>query len=198
MKKGILIKKLTKMIQLENDFEKIYQNIFGAYNPDIYSGYQKLNIHKVNTIMGFFCYPEGQFQTKLCKLLFYADNLHFKRYDKSITGLQYVKMPYGPVPNNFERYKSYLIENKILEIEEVYFSENIGGEILRSQIGPDLSSFSKDEKQTLLEVKNFFTNYTSKKISEISHEEEGYIKTSDRNFISYEYANKINMFENEQ
>lgn len=36
-------------------------------------------------------------------------------------------------------------------------------------------------------------NYTCKKISDISHQEEGYIKTSDRNFISYEYTKTLNI-----
>lgn len=190
-KRTKLINKLSTMIQLENDFENIYQNIFGAYEPNIYSGFQKLNIHKVITMILYFCYPEGQFQTKLWKLLFFTDNLHFKRHKKSITGLQYVKMPYGPVPRLSERYKSYLIENKFLDIEEMYFDENVGGENLISRQGPDLSSFSKEEKQTLMDIKKTFILFSSRKISDISHEEEGYIKTADRKFISYEYAVKL-------
>ena len=35
---------------------------------------------------------------KLMKLLYLADRLSWKEYDKSITGDEYYSLPYGPVP----------------------------------------------------------------------------------------------------
>lgn len=192
-KRESLVKKLTEMIQHETDFELVYQTIFGSYKPDIYSGSQKLDIHKVNTMIRYFCYPEAQYQTKLAKLFFYADFYHFKKHHASITGLQYQKMPFGPVPKNFLRYKNYLIENKFLEMNEVSFKDNIC-ELLKSQIGPNLDCFfSKDEIKTLEFIKKYFHNFTSKKISDLSHEEKGYSNTLDMNLISYEYAKYIKL-----
>lgn len=190
-KKNKLIKKLTEMIQNEEGFESIYQLIFGSYEPNIFSGNMKLEIKKVHNMMSFFCYPEGQFQTKLCKLIFYADNLHFKKYNQSITGLQYIKMPFGPVPNHYERYKIFLVENNFLQVEEIPFNDEIFGEKLTAFNGPNLSLFSKDEIETLTKVRDFFNKFSSKKISEHSHQEEGYVKTSNRSLISFEYAKNL-------
>tara|TARA_R110002110_G_scaffold415794_1_gene656137 strand:+ start:5625 stop:6668 length:1044 start_codon:yes stop_codon:yes gene_type:complete len=190
-KKEVLTEQLTKMVQLENNFVDTYQSIFGNYDKNIFSGWQKLNISKVITMIRFFCYPSGQFKTKLNKLLFYADFEHYAKHETSITGLQYVKMQYGPVPSNYERYQVYLIENDMIEIEEIVFPDDSSGEKLKSKKGPDLSCFSESEVHVLTKVKDLFNSITCKKISDISHEEEAYINTKDRNFISYEYANSL-------
>ncbi len=190
-KKKAVVENLIKMMKLENYFIETNQGIFGYYDKNIFSGCQKLDIYKVITMIGFFCYPEGQFKTKLNKLLFYADFAHYANHETSITGLQYVKMQYGPVPSNYERYQIYLIENDMLEIEEIVFPDDSSGERLKSKKGPDLSCFSESEVHILTKVKDLFNNVTCKKISDVSHEEEAYIKTQDRSFISYEYANNL-------
>ncbi|MDQ7792045.1 MAG: type II toxin-antitoxin system antitoxin SocA domain-containing protein [Candidatus Desulforudaceae bacterium] len=38
-------------------------------------------------------------KVKLMKYLWYSDFLHFKRNTVSISGLSYVRAPFGPVPN---------------------------------------------------------------------------------------------------
>lgn len=37
---------------------------------------------------------------KICKILYFADQRHLSIYGRAITKDEYVKMPYGPVPNN--------------------------------------------------------------------------------------------------
>jgi uncharacterized phage-associated protein len=41
--------------------------------------------------------------TKLCKLLYYLDFLHFRETGRSVTGLRYYAWSYGPVPSDFWR-----------------------------------------------------------------------------------------------
>lgn len=36
---------------------------------------------------------------KLSKLLYFADKIHLERYGRTITGDEYIKMEYGPVPS---------------------------------------------------------------------------------------------------
>ena len=41
-------------------------------------------------------------KTKLLKEMFYTDFLYYKETCNSITGLEYAKLPYGPVPDQYE------------------------------------------------------------------------------------------------
>ena len=101
-------------------------------------------------------------------------------------------MPYGPVPNNYEYYMAQLIENKQLIIEEIPIGEEIREKLI-SDSGPDLSIFTKEEKDTLQEIKTIFAKYSSKKISDFSHQEEGYKHTPDWSLISYHFAKNLTL-----
>ncbi len=53
------------------------------------------------------CQNDGNFGvTKLNKVLFYADFLSFAKYGKSITGISYNKLPFGPAPTASEAIRS--------------------------------------------------------------------------------------------
>src|SRR5437899_1435794 len=45
---------------------------------------------------------DGFGKTKLNKILFYADFIAFAKLGHSVTGQEYRKMPYGPVPRDIE------------------------------------------------------------------------------------------------
>lgn len=39
---------------------------------------------------------------KICKILYFADQMHLSRYSRSITGADYIRMTYGPVPSQVD------------------------------------------------------------------------------------------------
>lgn len=47
--------------------------------------------------------PDAPGLTKLVKLLYFADFGHYRKHLRSITGAQYVALPRGPVPNDYEK-----------------------------------------------------------------------------------------------
>lgn len=49
--------------------------------------------------------------------MFYSDFLNYKNTGESITGLEYIKYPFGPVPNNYEILLHYLFEKEIIDIK---------------------------------------------------------------------------------
>jgi len=193
-KREKLLQNLKDTIEdFQGDIKNFYDEILGIYGPDHFSGFTKLNIEKIfNTIL-FFCIGEGVLKTKLNKLLFYADFLHFKEYSISITGARYVHLTYGPILDNYEFYlATMLYEDNSLKIDEKEFGDYLG-EILISNVSPDIRNFNSSELKVLSEVKEFFNDYSASEISSKSHQEKGFKETKDLEFISYEYADAIEL-----
>ncbi|NJK94516.1 MAG: SocA family protein [Bacteroidales bacterium] len=57
---------------------------------------------KFTEMVVYFAKELQPWKTKLNKLLFYADFLHFKKTCFSISGVRYRAIDMGPVPNNFQ------------------------------------------------------------------------------------------------
>ncbi|MHB9030179.1 MAG: type II TA system antitoxin MqsA family protein [Candidatus Latescibacterota bacterium] len=166
----------------------VFEERFGSYEPGILSGYLRLDLSKLMQAILFFC-REGIVKTKLNKLLFYADFKHFRETTVSITGARYVRMPYGPVPDNYELLYAMLVEERkdILVREIVYGDDCVGEEYLAVR-NADLAVFSQSELMVLKATKKHFRNFSAKKTSDFSHQEKGYIDTPPQKLISYEFA----------
>lgn len=188
-KKKRLITEISNIEDERHTFEGILTEKVGRYEPDIWSGYKKLDISKLFNSVLYFC-KEGMLKTKLNKLLFYADFKHFKENSISITGVRYAHLPHGPVPDNFGLFFSTMLdEEKILSEEEVVY-ENVDyvGEKYSSLRSPDFSVFAESELKILFNVNERFKEIGSKAIRDFSHEERGYQETQNGGLISYEYA----------
>jgi putative zinc finger/helix-turn-helix YgiT family protein len=187
-KKQRILHELETEEEEANSFEMIFEERFGRYDPDEYSGYRNLQISKIFNVIIFLC-RGGTLKTKLNKLLFYVDFKHFKDYTVSITGSRYVHLNYGPVPNNYEYFIAELV-GKELDIEEIIFDIYSGCNYV-SIVDPDLSIFSDSELKVLTEVKELFKDYNSTQIKDFSHKEKAYQKTDNGEVISYLHANEL-------
>lgn len=173
-------------------FIALYENRFGQYTPDEFSGYRPLNVAKLMNAILYFCVDVSVPKTKLNKLLFYADFKHFHEYAVSITGARYAHLPYGPAPDNYQHYIAALHhEEEAVSIEERLFEGGFGGEFLTSLRKPDLSIFSTSELKVLATVKERFARESASSISALSHEEKAYQETVDGQLISYRYASEL-------
>jgi len=175
-------------------FDKLYEDLFTIFPANENSGFAKLDINKVFNAILFFCL-DGDFKTKVNKLLFYSDFRHFRDYTISISGLSYAHGFYGPVPDKYDFIYAALIEKGALTSREYTCdcSPNIVGENLISTKSPDLSIFLETELMELAFIKKFFRKYTSNKIQKYSHQERGYQETSDGELISYSYAQYLRL-----
>lgn len=170
-------------------FGRLFEERFGNYSPDAFSGFRKLDIQKLFNVILFFC-DGGQLKTKLNKLLFYADFKHFKDNVVSITGARYVHLQYGPVPDDYDYYFAELERKRLVVIVEEAFGEYTGFKCI-TQNKPDLSIFDQSELDSLAEVKAYFKDFSSARIMAHSHAEEGYKSTSEGEQISYLYAESL-------
>ena len=190
-KRDRLINELRAAVEETCSLEMIYEERFGKYEADELSGYRKLDLAKLFNAILYFC-KGGVLKTKLNKLLFYADFKHFKDYAVSITGARYAHIPFGPAPDKYAFYFATLVENGAIRVEEDVFGDFIGEEFI-SVKEPDLSLFSNSELKILATVKEYFKDFTAKRITDFSHDEEAYKETAPGDIISYEYANELKL-----
>lgn len=113
-------------------------------------------------------------KTKLFKLLYYLDFIHFKRFGLSVTGFDYITMQYGPVPsrllsyfekNDFpEEFKRSFSVEKVTDDEDKYSFK-----ILLKNKKPDLEWFTPNELSVLEEVVEIFRDAPAKDMVEATH-----------------------------
>jgi len=129
-------------------------------------------------------------QTKLYKLLFYADFVSFRLTSRSLTGSLYRRMPYGPVPSGFSSLRSQLEEDEYITVHEVAFGNGNTGEVFRPGANADqLSDTLDDEDLRMLRiVRDALGTLTPSAISDRSHQETAWKSTAPRGVISYETA----------
>lgn len=180
--------------QLRNELSlcQTVEAVLNSSEMNEYSGYTSLNINKLIEVIKLLCFNREIFKTKLMKLLFYSDFAFFKVANRSITGLQYIHLTHGPVPDRYE-----LILGAIMQIDPSITLEprEIGeysGEVVQIAEPPTVSFLSNDEKKIITEISKKYSIYTSKDISVKSHAEAAYKKTKDRERISYSFAKDIN------
>lgn len=181
---------LQKERELSLAPEKVCEERFLRYEPDEFSGYRRLDLTKLFNVVLYFC-KDGDFKTKINKLLFYADFLHFRQYTVSITGARYAHATFGPVPDKYETILAVMFENGSLVSEEFMCSDDITGEKLVTVKNPDFSLFSDSEIKILATVRERFREFSSRRIMEYSHDEAGYKETVPGRFISYRYAERL-------
>jgi len=164
----------------------------GPQGPDEFTGYRRFDRKRfVNAVQVFA--SGGVLKTKLNKLLFYADFAHFRDFAVSITGVRYARIPFGPVPEDFDLYFPLFVRQGLMTVTEMQFpgfngAPDVTGEEYQTVEKPDLNVFSDSELETLLFVKRFFKDFGARKISDFSHDEEGYSRTAPGEWISYDYA----------
>lgn len=134
-------------------------------------------------------------QTKLYKLLFYADFLCFRANSRSLTGTLYKQMPYGPVPVAYDFLRSRLEAEDIVQIcERTYENGRTGEEFL---LGPRASqveiTFDDDERRVLEYVRRCLGGLSPSEISERSHGESAWRDTPPKEVIGYEKAMELSI-----
>lgn len=176
---------------VELRLEKVLNINYKLYEKTLDSGYGTFDLTKVMNMVSFFA-QNGVQKTKLMKLLFYADFLYFKRNLLSITGMPYVRYPYGPVPKDYDLLLSTIQKNEFIDIENEYYNEYTFIHIKATQ-PVDPSVFNEEEVNVLSHIQDHFNQYGSVAISEYSHKEDGWKNTKDKEIITYNYANTLSL-----
>lgn len=126
---------------------------------------------------------------KLNKVLYYCDFIMFKRYGEPITGATYQKLREGPAPKQLLAQRRRLIREGLAELKPTQVFNYVQRRLIPTAIIVDPEQwFDGREVAVINEVMNEFTDLTAADVSEMSHNEVGWINAKDGGEIPYETA----------
>lgn len=173
----------NKVLHADGDYTSVN-------HPSEYTGFRSMSLTKILNVVQFFIAKIGAtFITKMNKLLFYVDFLHYRRYGYGITGITYKALPYGPVPENWGTLYGSLPG---VEMEEYVYPNGLSGVRLESAIN-NTQAFTESELDAVETVCKLFEATSAGEISQISHCEKGWRDNQqNRGRISYQFAFDLN------
>lgn len=210
---GIFKEKVEEAFQCERITEKTYDKIqnglkdsfkdafkistinFLTHKEDEYNGFRKFDIERLINLISYIADNVELYKTNLNKYLWFIDFQNFKENIRSVTGLRYMKYTYGPIIEEF-KYEEILnyFDDKFYK-EEYEDGRNMVTRI-KSKGNYDLSIFKDEEIQVINSVINKLKEKNCKEVSDLSHEENGWIENNSRDLISYDYAENLNVIFN--
>lgn len=175
---------LRKIDEADGDYEM-------TVSPNEFTGYRAVSIAKITSAIKRFLYVMGPiFVTKMNKLLFYADFMHYKHQGYGITGLTYRAMQYGPVPEDWGKIYSSLPG---VLMEEFVYPSGQSGVQLKSETPTETNMLSGPEQEVIDRVCELFKDMSAGEISGISHKEKAWIDNiAHKSEISYQESFTLN------
>jgi len=165
------------------------QAIYADFEDEDLTGKAKLSLSKVVEMINYIASKVPSLhKVKLMKMLWYSDNLHYKRNGVSISGLVYSALPMGAVPEGYEQI--VLLDGVKYDI--VWYGENVG---YRFMPAPEFEVKELDESEieALDAVILHLGNLSTDEIVHKMHREEAYKCTDSNCFIPFSYAVKLTL-----
>ncbi len=190
-------KLLDTVEKLEQDTEyrvgrRFFELLFSRI-PCEENGFKGFDYEKLCAMVLFFAHKSSELlKTKLMKLLNYSDMIFYKENGISMSGLKYVHLPYGPVPENFDMLLGKMSADHIAHIEVFYDNGYEKHQVIPECDIPE-GVLSEEELEVLERIYIKFEDFGSVDISKYSHKEKGYSSTKKGEIISYSYAKDIQL-----
>lgn len=190
-------KLLEAVEKLEQDNEyssrRGFFELFFSKTPCEENGFKAFDYEKLYAMVLFFAHKSSELlKTKLIKLLNYSDMIFYKENGISISGLKYVHLPYGPVPENFDMLFGKMTADHIVHIEVIFEKGYEKHQVILECDIPE-GILSENELDVLERIYIKFKDFESVDISKYSHKEKGYRSTEQGEIISYSYAKDIKL-----
>ena len=181
---------LLKTDKMETVVEYIWNFHLEA---NAFTGFVKPSFEKVAHFVMFFAEKARPLKTRLNKLLFFSDFLHYKETGFAISGCNYRAIPYGPVPSHFHELFGLLETENYISIEQEMSENGHMGErfVANKTFNPDL--FTPEEIAHMERVVETFSDMRTRQLIELSHGEAGWKENQQqRELINFqEYAFRL-------
>ncbi len=124
-------------------------------------------------------------ETLLYKLLYFSDFNYYEVYEDHLTGAQYRKLPYGPVPHNINAVIDKMIGiGELQRIKAEYHGYPQTRYIPLTK--PDLTKLKASEIEVIDHVINQLSDYYAAAISDYSHKDLPWLATEEGDVIDYD------------
>ncbi len=195
------IRQLNRLLETVNRIEqnaeyRSNRHFFNIYFPKMpceENGFREFDYDKFCAMVLFFAHKSRELlKTKLMKLLNYSDMIFYKENGISISGVRYVHLPYGPVPENFDILLGTMEADHIAHIEVIYDNGYEKHQVIPEEDMPQ-GVLSDEELAVMKRIYEKFADFGSVEISNYSHKEKGYNATKKGEIISYSYAKEMEL-----
>lgn len=126
-------------------------------------------------------------ETVLYKLLYFSDFNYYELYEEQLTGAQYRKLPYGPVPQKLDTIINQMIENGQLQRIKTDYHGYPQTRYL-PRVKANLTELKASEKETIDRVIEQMSDWSATAISNYSHLDMPWLATKEGEEINYELA----------
>src|SRR5690554_540868 len=123
--------RVAKEIYKQNKNRYLIDAIYAAYATfnEPFTGGVQLNLNKVREMINYLAAKvRSLHKVKLMKMLWYSDALYYKRTGRAISGLVYLAMPLGAVPE---------AHDQIISLDGVFYDEVNYGDYFGYRFRPD-------------------------------------------------------------
>ncbi|MEP7195493.1 MAG: type II toxin-antitoxin system antitoxin SocA domain-containing protein [Saprospiraceae bacterium] len=124
-------------------------------------------------------------ETVLYKLLYFSDFNYYELYEEHLTGAQYRKLPYGPVPQKLDTIIGQMIENGQLQRVKTEYHGYPQIRYLPLEKA-DLTNLRASEKEIIDKVIEQMSDWSATAISNYSHMDMPWLASKEGEEINYE------------
>jgi len=126
-------------------------------------------------------------ETLLYKILYFSDFNYYEIYEEHLTGAEYRKLPFGPVPQKLDSIINQMIEGKMIE----RFKTEYHGYPQTRYIPltkPNLKNLIASEKDIIDKVIDQYSDWSASAIRDYSHKDMPWLASKEGEVIDYELA----------
>ena len=164
------------------EFEKL-SSFLGVSFEEVEAG-ESPNYEKYKQIILSFLRLDKKIpKTKLAKLVYLADAGWFYYHLRSMSGMQYRKIQYGPVADSYFRIIDELYENGQIEIEQTKDSAMLVSQT-RAGLKKALSEINKEESKLIEDIGGKWKDKKTAEIVEFTHNQFPYLCARENEIIT--------------
>ena len=124
-------------------------------------------------------------ETVLYKLLYFCDFNYYEIYEEHLTGSQYKKLSYGPVPHKMSTILNNMASSGQLQKVKTEYYGKPQTRFL-PLMKPDLTRLSAAEKDVIDSVIALMSDWSARMISDYSHNDKPWKATELNDYVDYE------------
>ena len=160
-------------------------------NQELRISVPKLKVNKLKDILLYVlekCAGKPNVgETLLNKLLYFSDFNYYEIYEEHLSGAEYRKLPFGPVPQRINSIINQMISGQMIQRVKTKYHGYPQTRYI-PLVKPNLMNLKASEKDVIDKVIELYSDWSASAISEYSHKDMPWLASKDGEVIDYELA----------